>query len=517
MEKIICYDCGKVIENEDYEIVDGEYICKECIENTYVQCYDCDNYVKLEDAYYIEDEDYYVCEDCVGSYERCEDCGNYVKDYWYIENFGYVCNSCFDNGGYYRCDHCDNYFCEDDIHYNEHDDSYYCDSCYEDIDEDALLYGYHDFCDWHLYKGQNEEKPKYYIGKEIELEPKNNSNLKSVIESMNSYLNAVGMHDGSLDYGSVEVVTHPESWQYLQEKKDNYKKFFEEINRLGYGDNGNAGLHFHVTRPNENVISRIIVILESFKDEIKKLSRRGGDWQWSKFITDINPSEDKKEKIKYQSTKYIKEKYLNQYHDRYVALNLNNSNTIEFRFFNGANNFEEYWSALQFIHNIMEVALNEERDLNTITWKELLIGEELQEQAKKFDLLDINKNVKDTTEILDKIEKVKEETKKKIKNTLKNFIKYMSKEMENKRLEIINRNDISEITRSGRRFINSLSNDLEYLECVTSVYTYIDEDGLNTTKRRMENLKREYNRKEHERYYKQIEKTINDYENEVIE
>lgn len=523
-EKITCYDtcynCGTIITDDSYSIDEnGNYICQHCVENHYVYCEDCSALVHEDDATYIQDGGYYVCEHCLDDYTQCEDCGNwYTSDSVnYVEHYGYICEDCYNNGGYYCCDNCGDLYREDDLNYSHRHDCYYCDSCYdEDEEQEDLLYGYHDFSDWHFYKGKNEEKAPYYIGKEIELEPKDYTRIGNVIESMNKYINAVAMSDGSLNSGGCEIVSHPESWLYLQEKKEDYRAFFRDMQEYGYGDNGHTGLHFHVSKPSDDVISRIIVIIESFKEEIKKLSRRNGDFHWSRFLTDRN--DNKEDNLKYQSIKYLKDKYIKEdsRRDRYLALNLCNENTIEFRFFNGVNNFEEFWGALEFIHNIMEVALDEKRDINTITWKELIKGDEIEKQAKKQGVLGIDKTAKDTTEIMEKVAKAKEETKEEIKKTLKNFIKYVSREMENKKLELINRNDINEIERQGRDFLDTLTSDLRYLQRLTNLYRDIDDCSLNYTKDSIENIK--YNtisRDKYSRYLKQLDKTIKHYESEV--
>jgi len=512
-----CYDCGEEIEGEFYEY-DGNYICQDCYENYYFMCEDCGKIEHQDNGYWIKDAEKLVCENCAdNNYYCCEDCGEWYENTTYIEHHGEVCEHCFDYNDYHYCEDCGNYYEGDYMRYSEMNDCYYCDDCYGNHAEDRI-YSYHEFNDWQLFKGNNEENPAYYIGKEIELEPKHYEQTEKLLNAIN-YINAVPMKDGSLSCGGVEVVTHPESWQYLTEHKEDYKRFFEEVERINYGDAGDAGLHFHVSRPNDNVISRVIVILESFKEEIKLLSRRNGNFSWSKFLTDTE--HDTIEKIKYRSTKYIKDKYIKEYHDRYLALNLNNSRTIEFRFFNGANNFEEFWAALQFIHNVMEVALNEDRDINTITWKELIYGEELINQAEKLKVNHIEKTIKDTTYILEKIDKIKEEMKNDIKKTLKNFIKYVTKEMESKRLEILDKNDIDKIAINTNEYIQTITNDLRYLETITRMYRNIDSYSVNSIKNGIENMKDvgKYYHKENKytNYFRQMQKAINKLEREVNE
>lgn len=517
--KIICSICGEDITNKECREVDGKYYCEDCFDNNFIECADCEEIIPKDEATWIDDGSYYVCNDCLESnYEYCQDCEECVScdSTTYINGHGYVCDHCRDWGDYDFCEDCQEWYEIDDMIWSDEDDCYYCRDCWTNNHANRQVYDYHGFGDWHLFKGKNEENAPYYIGKEIELEPKECRNVNGLMDIVNKYINAVGMHDSSLRNGGVEVVTHPESWQYLLEKKEDYRKFFEEVESIKYGDDGGAGLHFHVTRPSEDTISRIIVILESFKDEIKKLSRRNGDFSWSKFLTDMDRNIG--DKLKYQSTKFLKEKYINNYHDRYLALNLCNSRTIEFRFFNGANNFQEFWGALEFIHNIMEVALDEKRELNTISWKDLLKGEELEEEAKKHNVYDIVKYAKDTTDMLDKIEKAQKDMKEDIRKTLKNFIKYLSKEMEEKRLEIVNRNDIYAIERNGQDFLNTLTNELNYLHRLTNLYSSLEdvEYSVESTKNSIENIKY-YTRSmdKYSRYFKQMDKTIKKFESEV--
>ena len=518
----ICSKCGEEIDiNCDeyyYDENTDEYICGNCFDDYYIKCEDCGDVIEKDDAIYIKSEDKWVCDSCLeNNYELCECCDEYFNcdDVHYVENYGGVCDNCINNGDFASCEDCGDIYHIDDMTWNDYDDCWYCRNCESEHSSCNEIYDYHDFNNWQFFKGKDETDAPYFIGKEIELEPKSNGdgNLKDVLNAMNKYLNAVGMHDGSLAYNGVEIVTHPESWKYIQERKENYREFFEEIQKNGYGDKHNCGLHFHVSRPSDDVISKIIVILESFKDEIKKLSRRNGDNSWSHFLTDGG---DKTQRLQYQSTKYLKDVYTKQGHDRYLALNLCNRNTIEFRFFKGANNFEEFWGALEFIHNIMEIALDDTKEINTINWSDLIVGDELIEQAKKQGVYGINKVAKDTTDLLERIEKARDEMAKEIRKTLKNFIKYISKELEDKKLTLLNKNDIYEIERNGQEFLNGLNNDLNYLHRLTTLYSNIETIDLDNTKYSVETIKN-YTRSmdKYSRYFKQIDNSIKKYESEV--
>lgn len=512
MEDLVCRDCGEKIEGEYHEI-DGEYLCDNCFEENYSYCDDCGEIISRDNGYYVESEDRFVCEDCLdGNYFKCEDCGEYftIGSGYEINDRGdtyLVCESCYSGGNYFCCEECGNYYTTEEM--NEHGYSYYCDDCYDELG--GALYDYHEFNDWEFFKGKEEKEPPYYIGAEIELEPLDYSNVSGMIDTINNNINAVGMRDSSLREGGVEVVTHPESYQYKLEHKDNYVNFFKGVERLKYGDYGGAGLHFHVSRPNDNVVSRVMVLLESFKDEIKKLSRRNGDTHWAAFLSDT--TSDELQKQKYQSSKYLKDEYIKGRHDRYFALNLCNENTIEFRFFNGANNFEEFWGALQFIHNIMELALDEDRELKTINWNDLINGDELVEQAKKQGVYGIDKFAKDTTEILEKLLETEEKIKKEIKRILSNLIRYVNKEMAGLDIKTIKSRDIEEINSKSEDFLSQFRYRMQYLSNVIGLYRTIDNKNIDDIKECMNILKINYpvNSDRYSRYGKQIDKEIKKY------
>ena len=104
--KMVC-DCGS---EEIYLVYQGKAYCKDCAARELAFCEDCgevENRQRLTEC-----DNRLLCEDCMEQYEdmeRCEDCGEYHDrdDMVYVEDFGWICQSCYENGGYYRCDHCD--------------------------------------------------------------------------------------------------------------------------------------------------------------------------------------------------------------------------------------------------------------------------------------------------------------------------------------------------------------------------------------------------------------------------
>ena len=111
---MICKDCGKFVSAKDGEIVDGEFICNECLNENYIKCADCGEYHKEDDMYYIEDTQEEVCNDCYenNGYFYCKDCGKFYSEseFIYIEDTQEcVCETCA-KYNYTQCDDCGRWF-----------------------------------------------------------------------------------------------------------------------------------------------------------------------------------------------------------------------------------------------------------------------------------------------------------------------------------------------------------------------------------------------------------------------
>lgn len=137
----VCDECGKIILADDAEEIDdsGAY-CKDCIaekvrEGEIQVCDDCDKYFTVSQMEH-DSNGTYLCQYCYdnGGYAHCDDCGNiiYCGDVYIanrdISNERYVCGNCISY--YYRCDECGDYFGDEYIH-SDDNDTHICDSCFE--------------------------------------------------------------------------------------------------------------------------------------------------------------------------------------------------------------------------------------------------------------------------------------------------------------------------------------------------------------------------------------------------
>ena len=377
-----------------------EEIGDEFMEEERFYCDDCGEEVESqEDLIYVESEDRYVCQSCFDdNYYTCEDCGEVVhRDniHWVgsYDDRG-VCDSCIDD--YLYCDDCGHYYPSDEVEYHEEDDAYYCYDCAGN--HRSRIYGYHTFNDWEFYKTDSEEEPPFYIGHELEVENPRNDN--SCVDYLYDNLNVVCMHDGSLNTG-YEIISHPQSFNYIMENKEKYKMAFEKLISNGYKshETDTCGLHFHVSRPFYNrirelenkydkteeevkeleelrakqneIIDRIILVMETYKEELIQFSRRNPSQlsRWAKFMSDRTSTPSGGIKSLY----YIKKH--KDTCDRYQALNLTNRATIEFRIFRGTLKYETFMASIELVNNIVKQCSDLSIPITDINWKTITEGE----------------------------------------------------------------------------------------------------------------------------------------------
>lgn len=114
-----CDRCGEYYPQTDItETVNGDYVCSDCLDEDYVQCYCCDGWVRDNESYTAVNSyggDVSVCENCIGNYYiRCDDCEENVHcedtETAYDEhgNELRIGSCCIEN--YERCEDCGRLF-----------------------------------------------------------------------------------------------------------------------------------------------------------------------------------------------------------------------------------------------------------------------------------------------------------------------------------------------------------------------------------------------------------------------
>ncbi len=93
-----CDHCEEYHRGESTEVSGGAYVCESCLEEDYVFCDCCDEYVREYNTYYVECEDRYVCSDCIDRYYfYCDDCGEYhpIDERREYDDYLTLCEECY--------------------------------------------------------------------------------------------------------------------------------------------------------------------------------------------------------------------------------------------------------------------------------------------------------------------------------------------------------------------------------------------------------------------------------------
>ncbi len=331
-EKIYCSHCGSFIDTDDYEEFNGEILCSDCLDNYTTVCDCCGARIWSEDA---EGDDYTS-----------------------------LCRQCYDYH-YTRCEECDALIHNDDAY--EYDDGYFCHECYKRIRKNAAIHEYGYKPEPIFYGDSNR-----YFGIELEIDGagKDDEYAEELLDIANMREEHIYIKtDGSLDDG-MEIVTHPMSLEY--HKDFCWAKIMRHAVFLGYRSHqtSTCGLHIHVNRDSlgldheeqDEVISRILYFVEHHWNEMLKFSRRS-EYAMNRWAARYGYE---------NSPKAIMDKAKKNY-GRYVAVNLCNYHTIEFRLFRGTLKYNTLLATLELVNRICDIALSYTDDeMSKLSWSEFV-------------------------------------------------------------------------------------------------------------------------------------------------
>lgn len=387
LEKLYCFECGDELKdyNNVFEIGGGELICEDCRENYYTYCEDCD-YLVYDDTLVMVDDDRYVCRSCADYYYTCNHCDNlYSSSNLAVDTF-YItlCQTCYEDH-YFTCAGCDEVYSDDECEYINGD--YYCQDCAHDHGECIHSYSY-------------KPRPLFFGGKAgygLEIEIDDGDSRQDAAQDITDagdghvYLK----DDGSLSSQGIEIVTHPASLDY------HVNRFpWDDIcsTALDYGyrshDTDTCGLHIHASRSlfggtqieQDLTIAKIMLLVDRwYYTKIVKFARRdiGKMRRWAdKPNADIRPGDDDTNAI-YKSKKYAG--------NRYRAINLCNSHTVEFRFFRGTLKRDTIIASIQWVDTIINYCRQTPlKDLFDTSWDDIFGNTEhveLKDYLEKRNLL----------------------------------------------------------------------------------------------------------------------------------
>lgn len=333
-EKIYCTHCGEIIEGDDYDTIYGEPICEDCVDRYTTVCDRCEEIVWDDDIHNDE--------------STC------------------LCHHCFENY-YTRCEECDSIIQNDDAY--EYDDCYYCHECYQNIRRKASIHEY-GYKPTPVFYGDSNR----YFGVELEIDGagKDDDYAEEILDIANSGDDCIYIKsDSSLDDG-MEIVTHPMSLEY--HKDFCWCSVMKKAVYLGYRSHqtSTCGLHIHVNRDSlgldrdeqDEVISRILYFVELHWNEMLKFSRRS-EYAMNRWAARYGYE---------NSPKAIMDKAKKNY-GRYVAINLCNYHTIEFRLFRGTLKYNTLIATLELVNKICELAvLMDDDEISKLSWSEFVAG-----------------------------------------------------------------------------------------------------------------------------------------------
>ncbi len=336
-EKIYCTHCGEIIEDDDYDTIYGEPICQDCVDSYTTVCDRCEKIVWDDDVHTDE--------------STC------------------LCHHCFENY-YTRCEECDSIIHNDDAY--EYEDCYYCRECYENIRRNASIHEYG-------YKPEPKFFGKYtrgdstrFFGVELEIDGagKDDDYAEEILDIANKDNDHIYIKtDGSLDDG-MELVSHPMTLDY--HKSFCWKDVMNYAVRLGYRSHqtSTCGLHVHVNRNSfgddrdeqDEIISRILYFVEHHWNEMLKFSRRS-EYAMNRWAARYGYE---------NSPKAIMDKAKKNY-GRYVAVNLCNYATIEFRLFRGTLKYNTFIATLELVARICNTAYTMTDDeISRLSWSDFV-------------------------------------------------------------------------------------------------------------------------------------------------
>lgn len=367
-EKKICAICGEEHDVEGMTMTgNGNMVCQDCLDEHYFLCEYCDEYHPVD---YAQDVHCYRgsrevtecwCPDCVNNFaSECDDCGEMWNtcDCRTDDQGTTVCERCYD-GSWCYCDDCGRLIRRDGANWND-DDEALCDSCWSRRGSDAIhQYSYKPEP---IFASRAREDAAKALKFGIELEVDNGDDAygtaKEVTEAAGGRIYC--KRDGSLDCG-FEIVTHPATLAYhlYDFRWANIMRICKQ-NGFKSHDTETCGLHIHVGRKELGTTdderyataSKLVILASTLRDELTKFSRRKADRldNWAAFTS--LPCADtmyEAELLDYARREANRA--------RYVAVNLWNASTVEFRIFRGTLKRDTLVASLQIVDNLCQYAM----------------------------------------------------------------------------------------------------------------------------------------------------------------
>lgn len=282
---------------------------------------------------------------------KCSRCGKNVNaDDVIVTDCGFICKDCFEKErkNYHKCLACGTY---------TENENMICDSCISGIYvKNINSYGTKPKPVFKNYK-YDKDIPlgKRYYGLELEYSNTNSATVKEKMIDLYKDKWLYNKSDGSLSDG-VEIVTSPCDYKSIMWLLDEMKNPIKNITS-GTKYTQNAGIHIHVSKksiPSYNIYKLSYLLNNMQAKELSSIMF---------YLSGRNATVSDNYLGRYAKIGYITE-FKNET-DRYLALNLTNEHTIEFRIFKATNDMDKVKSYVDFVESMIKfVDITPFKDIN---------------------------------------------------------------------------------------------------------------------------------------------------------
>ena len=325
---------------------------------------------------------------------------------------------------------------------------------YKNIGYDVLE-NYYGISEYHDHNNNYRNITNGY-GVELELENDDYEVQDKLSRFLNYKFKMNIEEDSSVDYSSysMECISQPYTRKEWIKNKNIIKEFFELINYEGLYESDATGLHVHISKElfgktetiQENNINKLILILENFKNDFIKFSRRT-NFNYCSWYSSYNYDKPYKDLYEIQKKKS---------YSHNVAINRDN-NTYEIRIFKGTTDPNEFIATLQLVFNLVDIVQLE--DLTSITFNDII---NYNKDFKELIAYCKENNIKNGAKIIDKtklkeILQLKENTK-----ILKENYKY-NRYIDIVRTLINNNMELYQKSKEDYKNNSELYNELNYI------------------------------------------------------
>ena len=284
---------------------------------------------------------------------KCSYCGNNVNaNDVIVTDFGFICKNCFNarSETYHKCLICGTYTDNENM---------ICDNCTSGVYvKNINSYGTKPKPIFKNYK-YDKDIPlgKRYYGLELEYSNTNSVKVKEKMFDLYKDKWLYNKSDGSLCNG-VEIVTSPCDYKSIMWLLDKMKNPIKNIIG-GTKYTQNAGIHIHVSKksiPSYNIYKLSYLLNNRQAKELSSIMF---------YLSGRNAKVSDNYLGRYAKIGNIT-KFKNDT-DRYLALNLTNEHTIEFRIFKATNDMDKVKSYINFVEsmiNFVDITPFKEVNLN---------------------------------------------------------------------------------------------------------------------------------------------------------